>query len=566
MTDGKLALLSVSDKRGIVPFAKGLIELGFTVLSTGGTLLHLRQGGVAVTPVEDVTGFPEMLDGRVKTLHPRIHGGVLAMRDDPDHRTALQSHDIGFIDVVCVNLYPFEETVARAGSSREEGIENIDIGGPTLLRAGAKNYAHVWVVSDPDDYDEVLAAVRGQSGKEGADVDEGLALRRSLATRAFQHTAAYDKAIAEWFVSEAGDAPEASEPFPSELLLPLHKVDELRYGENPHQRAAFYVVGSGRGGGEDTPNLPTIAGAKQLGGKQLSFNNINDADAALRLVLEFGLPAAVAVKHTNPCGVGVGVDVATAFERAFRADDVSIFGGIVAFNRAVDAGTAHLLSSIFLEVIVAPAFDDDALEILRRKPNLRLLETGFWPGIGPDDTDLLRAGGHGAEDGGGENESSALLRYDYKKVAGGLLVQSLDPFGLERNEWRLVTTVTPSEEVRRQLEFAWLVGKHVKSNAIVLAKDDMTVGIGAGQTNRIDATRHAIERAAHVKGNPDGARGAVLASDAFFPFPDVVEAAADAGIVAIVQPGGSMRDSASIEAANRAGMAMFFTGKRHFKH
>lgn len=604
----KIALLSVSDKTGLAPFARGLAAAGYTLVSTGGTLRHLEEAGLAVKPVDEVTGFPEMLDGRVKTLHPHVHGGVLARRDDEKHRKALADHGIGFIDVVCVNLYPFERTVARQGTTERDAIENIDIGGPTLLRAAAKNYKSVWVVSDPADYDRVLEALGSEgdtprTAEEGAE-DAGLALRRELALRAFQHTANYDRAIARWFegtspavvvggARESGGLPEdevlpEGEALPERLVIPLRKQLHLRYGENPHQAAAFYVVdesfrqgaeaaddaGAGPGSSASVSGLlPTVARAEQLGGKQLSFNNINDAEAALRLVLEFGAPAAVAVKHTNPCGVGIGTDLASAFERAFRADDVSIFGGIVAFNRRVDKATANLLASIFLEVIVAPAYDEDALEILRRKSDLRLLQTGFWPGIGRGDTALVRrdgdVGGEVGEMPTGRADASvdaALHSYDYKRVAGGLLVQSPDPFGLNRDEWRLVTTAGATEELRRQLEFAWLVGKHVKSNAIVLAKQDMTVGIGAGQTNRIDAARHAIERAAHVKGNPEGAKGSVLASDAFFPFPDVVEAAAEAGVVAIVQPGGSMRDSASIEAANRAGIAMYFTGKRHFKH
>lgn len=555
MTDGKIALLSVSDKTGLLPFAQGLVDNGFTLVSTGGTLRHLQEGGLDVTPVDDLTGFPEILGGRVKTLHPAVHGGILAVRDDEEHKAQLRTHDIGHIDLVCVNLYPFEETVARSGSTWQDAIDNIDIGGPTLLRAAAKNHEHVIVVCDPNDYTAVLAALDGSDRQYGI----GPTLRRTLAYHAFKHTAAYDDAIQAWLsqrlagADESGADESGAGGLPETLTLPLRKLHDLRYGENPHQQAAFYTLAAGTEG-------PTIASAEQLGGKQLSFNNINDADAALRLVLEFGAPAAVAIKHTNPCGVGIGPDVETAFERAFRADDVSIFGGIVAFNRRVDAATANLLASIFLEVIIAPDFDDEALSILRRKQDLRLLRTGFWPGVDGDRTDVARAGASSLDVG------AVLDSFDYKRVAGGLLIQSPDPLGLERDGWQAVTTATVSDDLWRQLEFAWLVCKHVKSNAIVLAKDDMTVGIGAGQTNRIDATRHAIARAAHVKGNPDGARSAVLASDAFFPFPDVVEAAAAAGIAAIVQPGGSVRDSASIEAANRAGISMVFTGKRHFKH
>lgn len=582
MTARKIALLSVSDKTGLVSFARGLVEKGFTLLSTGGTLRHLQKSGLPAVAVDDVTGFPEILDGRVKTLHPKVHGGILARRDDETHRAQLARHDIGFIDLVCVNLYPFEQTVAKPDVSWQEAIENIDIGGPAMLRAAAKNHEHVVVVCDPADYDKVLAAmdagVQGQGehdqardgSKDNPVAEVGLALRRTLAQKAFRHTALYDLAIEKWFAERlfAEKTPEedraakaGQELLPEVVTLSLRKVHDLRYGENPHQQAAFYKVAG--------PSvLPTVAGAEQLGGKQLSFNNINDADAALRLVLEFGPPAAVAVKHTNPCGVGIGPDVATAFERAFRADDVSIFGGIVALNRRVDEATAKLLAGIFLEVIVAPDYDESALDILRRKQDLRLLRTGVWPGTDENVVSVPRPLSvdeiYGVDAGGAA--ANAVHPFDYKRVAGGLLIQSPDPFGLDRDDWRVVTTTPVRAEWWRQLELAWLVCKHVKSNAIVLVKDDMTVGIGGGQTNRIDAARHAIERAAGVKGNPDGATGSVLASDAFFPFPDVVEAAAQAGVVAIVQPGGSVRDSASIEAANRAGIAMVFTGKRHFKH
>lgn len=566
MSDKKRALLSVSDKTGVVEFARGLVELGFELLSTGGTMRHLTEAGLPVTAVEQVTGFPEMLGGRVKTLHPNVHGGILADRDVESHREDLARHGIGTIDVVCVNLYPFERTVARPDVSWQEAIEQIDIGGPTMVRAAAKNYSHVVVVVRPDDYDQVLQALSAPGGVSAA-------MRRRLALTAFQHTAAYDNAISEWLAAADASTDNSSESgvFPERWMLHLTKLQDLRYGENPHQQAAFYAIGDGsfgtgtahsgtrpKGAGPE----PSIATAQQINGKQLSFNNINDADAALRLVLEFGAPAAVAVKHTNPCGVGIGGDLATAFERAFRADDVSIFGGIVALNRRVDGATARLLASIFLEIVIAPDFDDDALDILRGKKGLRLLRTGFWPGIEDGVDTVVRprtADGRGAA-------GVPADAWDYKRVTGGLLVQTHDTWGLDRDRWQIVTTAPVPDELWRQVELAWLVCKHVKSNAIVLAKDDMTIGIGAGQMNRIDAARHAIGRAAGVKGITDGARGAVLASDAFFPFPDVVEAAGEAGVAVIVQPGGSIRDDASIEAANRFGISMIFTGKRHFLH
>lgn len=570
MSGNKRALLSVSDKTGVVEFAQGLVELGFELLSTGGTMRRLAEAGLPVTAVEDVTGFPEMLGGRVKTLHPHVHGGILADRDDAAHGDDLARHGIGTIDVVCVNLYPFEQTVARPDVTWRDAIENIDIGGPTMVRAAAKNHAHVVVVVRPDDYDEVLTALAAPGGVSDA-------MRRRLALTAFQHTAAYDAAISRWLAthsdegmkpaSDDAEAGAASSPetagsvFPGRWTMDLIKLQDLRYGENPHQQAAFYALGAASG--------PSVATAEQLGGKQLSYNNINDADAALRLVLEFGVPAAVAVKHTNPCGVGIGPDLATAFERAFRADDVSIFGGIVAFNRRVDEATARLLSSIFLEIVIAPDFDDDALAVLQAKKGLRLLRTGFWPGIEDVVDTVVRPGAPEAADAGGgtgAEDGAAAEAWHYQRVAGGLLVQSFDSPGLDREQWQVVTSTRVPDDLWRQAELAWLVCKHVKSNAIVLAKDDMTVGIGAGQMNRIDATRHAIAHASKLKGVSDGARGSVLASDAFFPFPDVVEAAGAAGVSVILQPGGSIRDDASIEAANRLGISMVFTGKRHFRH
>lgn len=555
----RTALLSVSDKTGLLEFARGLAELGFELISTGGTMQHLVDGGLAVTSVSEVGGFPEILDGRVKTLQPRIHGGILARRDDAAHMAQLAEHGIRPIDLVCVNLYPFEQTVAKANVRWDEAIENIDIGGPAMVRAAAKNHESVLVVVRPDDYGRVLAALRADAAAAngGADGDgtTGVTqqLRRELALTAFRHTAAYDAAISAWLGEQLGDPVDpdatawpADRELPERLTLRLEKIQDLRYGENPHQRAAFYRTA-------DAGRTPSVATAEQLWGKELSFNNINDADAALRLVLEFGLPAAVAVKHTNPCGTGIGPDLATAFDRAFRGDEVSIFGGIVAFNRCVDEATAKLLKPIFLEIVIAPDFEPEALDILKQKKDLRLLQTGYWPGT--------------------EEAVIAVPRpfappsaWDYKRVQGGLLVQEQDKAGLDRSEWRVVSETPVPDALWRQLELAWLVCKHVKSNAIVLAKDDMTIGVGAGQMNRIDAARHAIAHAAKVKGIEGGARGAVLASDAFFPFPDVVEAAGEAGIAAIVQPGGSIRDQASIDAANRLGISLVFTGQRHFRH
>lgn len=549
----KTALLSVSDKTGLLEFARGLAQRGYALVSTGGTLLHLQKGGLTVVPVDELTGHPEILGGRVKTLHPKVHGGILARRGDPQHMAQLQLHGIGPIDLVCVNLYPFTDTVAKPNVTYDDAIENIDIGGPTLMRAAAKNHDSVTVVSDPADYEAVLLAV--QEG--GAD----LVLRRELARKAFQHTANYDRAIAAWFSAGASSSEGAEgHALPDTVTLTLRKQHDLRYGENPHQQAAYYTL-------TGTAEEPSVASAQQLGGKQLSFNNMNDTDAALRLVLEFDVPAAVAVKHTNPCGVGLGPDLATAFARAYRADEVSIFGGIVALNRRVDLATAQQLAQVFLEVIIAPDYDEEAQILLQRKKSLRLLRTGHWPGTRAGDGAAGVAGASvaaSASPGAGSPTSPAA--FDMKRVRGGLLLQSPDPLGLNRSDWRTVTSSQVADDDWRQVELAWLVCKHVKSNAIVLARNDMTLGVGAGQMNRIDAARHALAHAAAVTDNPHGARGAVLASDAFFPFPDVVEAAAAAGVKTIVQPGGSVRDDESIEAANRAGLAMVFTGERHFRH
>lgn len=529
----KRALISVYDKRGIVELAQGLAALGVEIISTGGTYRTLQAAGVPVREVAEVAGFPEILDGRVKTLQPQIHAGILAIRSNPAHMAQLAEHGVTPIDLVVVNLYPFRETVANPAVTLEEAIEKIDIGGPTMVRAAAKNYQDVGVIVNPDRYADVLAELR-------ATGDLSLRTRFALMLEAFQHTAVYDNAIAGWLATRgreiiaaraAGEAPPAGSgadsPFPQALSLTFTKVQELRYGENPHQLAAFYSDGTAAG--------TVIARAKQLHGKELSYNNINDAHAALELVKEFTEPAAVAVKHANPCGVAVAPTIAEAYRKAYEADTVSIFGGIVALNRPCDRETAEELSKIFLEIVIAPSFEPDALKVLEKKKNLRLLE------VGPIDPNPPAG-------------------FDMKRVGGGLLVQSWDAIAEDPAAWKAVTRTAPTAEQLRDLAFAMKVCKHVKSNAIVVAKGGQTLGVGAGQMNRIDAARFAIKQAgANVK-------GAVLASDAFFPFPDVVEAAGEAGIAAIVQPGGSIRDEESIARADALGIAMVFTGVRHFRH
>lgn len=521
MADGKRrALISVSDKNGIVDFARALADLGYEILSTGGTLDLLRKHGVPAISVAEVTGFPEILDGRVKTLHPNIHGGILAVRDNAVHQEQLAAHGIAPIDLVAVNLYPFKATIAKPDVTFEEAIENIDIGGPSMVRAAAKNHRDVTVVVDAADYGTVLEELR-QTGT----VSE--ATRRRLAAKAFRHTAAYDALIADYLTEQAGETePEA-------LTLTFEKVQSLRYGENPHQSAAFYRLPLAEG--------PSVATARQLHGKELSYNNIQDADAALAIVREFDEPAVVAVKHTNPCGVGIGPDLYAAWEKAYSADPVSIFGGIVAVNRVVDQRTAEAMHQLFLEIILAPGFTDEALAILKQKKNIRLLELGDWSAKAA-------------------KTARPAEGRQVRSVQGGLLVQSADVRRITADDLRVVTERAPSEAELEQLLFAWKVVKHVKSNAIVLAKDFQTVGVGAGQMNRVGAARIAIAQAG------EKAKGAVLASDAFFPMPDTVEAAAEAGITAIIQPGGSIRDEDSIQAANRHGIAMVFTGVRHFKH
>lgn len=507
------ALVSVSNKEGIVPFVQQLVDLGVEVISTGGTKKVLQDNGVKVIGISEVTGFPEILDGRVKTLHPMIHGGLLAMRDNESHQAQLEEHGITPIDLVVVNLYPFKETISKADSTFEDAIENIDIGGPTMLRAAAKNHKDVAVLVDPVDYEGVITEL-----KESGKVE--VATRRRLAAKVFRHTAAYDAMISN-YLTEA-----VEEKHPESLTVTFEKKQDLRYGENPHQKAAFYQA--------PLASEFSIASAEQLHGKELSYNNINDADAALQIVKEFKDPAVVAVKHMNPCGVGTGATTVEAYRRAYEADPVSIFGGIIAFNTEVDKETAELLHELFLEIIIAPSFSEDALAVLKQKKNIRLL--------------LVDMNGAG------------VMQSRMVSVRGGLLVQDEDQFGLEDATVTIPTKREPTEQEWADLKLAWKVVKHVKSNAIVLAKEGQTVGVGAGQMNRVGAAKIAIEQAG------EKAVGSALGSDAFFPMNDTVEAAAKAGVTAIIQPGGSIKDEDSIKKADEYGITMVFTGMRHFKH
>ncbi len=515
----KRAIISVSDKSQVVEFAKGLEELGYEILSTGGTAKYLRENAVEVTDVTDVTGFPECLDGRVKTLHPRVHAGILAMRDNPQHMNQLEQHDITPIDIVAINLYPFKETVLKENVTLEEAVENIDIGGPTMLRAAAKNWHDVVVVIDPNDYATILTQLK--NGELGPNE------KFKLACKVFEHTAAYDALVASYLKTQL----EETTLFPKTITLTFDRIQEMRYGENPHQSAAFYK--------EAFANQNGIAAATQLHGKELSFNNVNDANGALDVLKEFSadMPCCVAIKHANPCGVGIGENICDAYNEAFNADSVSIFGGIVAVNREVDEDTAKKMSETFLEIIIAPSFSDEAMLVLTKKKNLRLLKLESISKPNPRGT------------------------LDFKKVVGGLLLQELDTELLGEDELKTVTKRAPTEAEMEQLMFAWRVVKHTKSNAIVLVKGTSTVGVGAGQTNRIASLEIAIKNA-----GAERATGSVMGSDAFFPFADCVEAAAKAGITAIIQPGGSVRDDESIAACDKAGIAMVFTGMRHFKH
>ncbi|MBM7854258.1 phosphoribosylaminoimidazolecarboxamide formyltransferase/IMP cyclohydrolase [Desulfohalotomaculum tongense] len=508
----KRALISVSNKDGLVEFGRGLAQLGVEIVSTGGTARTLKEAGVPVTYISHVTGFPEILDGRVKTLHPKVHGGILAMRTE-EHLKQLKELDITPIDLVVVNLYPFRETVAKPGVTLAEAIENIDIGGPTMVRAAAKNYQNVLVVVNPRRYREVLEALQ----KNAVSAE----LRLALAREAFAHTAAYDSAISSYLTGVAG------ETFPVELSVTAQLVQTLRYGENPHQKAAFYRHRSVQGA--------CIANAEQLHGKELSYNNILDANAALELAREFSEPTAAIIKHNNPCGCASAGELAAAYERALEGDPVSAFGGIVACNRPVDGATAKKMSEIFLEAVIAPDFTGEALEVLTKKPNLRLLKTGDLT-IQTNDTMEIR------------------------KVNGGLLLQQTDRQLLDPEQLKVVTEKQPTGQELEELIFAMTIVKHVKSNAIVVTRDKQLIGVGAGQMNRVGSANIALNQAG------EKARGAVLASDAFFPFRDTVDAAAKAGIKSIIQPGGSKRDSESIEACNEHGLSMVFTGMRHFKH
>lgn len=502
------ALLSVSDKAGLAGFARGLARLGFELYSTGGTLRTLEEASIDAQPVSQLTGFPEILDGRVKTLHPGVHAGLLARRDLPQHMEALERHGLKSIDLVCVNLYPFAEAAAREGVAEEEVLEQIDVGGPAMVRAAAKNYAFVIVVVRPERYTEVLTALaQGGVGPE---------LRRKLAAEAFAHTAAYDAQIAAWL--SAGE-----EGFPAEFVLAGSLARSLRYGENPHQQAAFYRVGTDPGG---------LGSVRQLQGGELSYNNIQDTVAAVALVSEYGRPAAAVVKHTNPCGLAVAEQLAEACRKALDCDPTSAYGGVVALNRELDVATAEQMRPLFLEVVAAPAVSTGALEVLAPKARLRVLEV-------PPVRELGRA---------------------VHSVPGGFLVQDWDLAGFDRGACTVVSRRQPTEHEWEQLEFAWLAVKHVKSNAIVLARDLAAIGVGAGQMSRVEAAELAVRRAG------ERARGAVMASDAFFPFADGVEVGLRAGVTAVIEPGGSTRDPEVVAAVDRAGAALVFTGERHFRH
>ena len=519
------ALLSVSDKTGLIDFARALDGHGVELLSTGGTAAAIRDAGIAVKDVSEVTGFPEMMDGRVKTLHPVVHGGLLALRDDDGHVAAMDEHGIGPIDLLVVNLYPFEETVAK-GADYATCIENIDIGGPAMLRSAAKNHKFVNVVTDVQDYEAVLAEMNAANGATS------YAFRQRLALTAYSRTAAYDTAVSGWMAGALGDTPRRKS-FAGTL------AQTLRYGENPHQQAAFYTDGSAR---------PGVATARQHQGKELSYNNINDTDAAFELVAEFDPkdgPAVAIIKHANPCGVARGVSVADAYKKAFECDQTSAFGGIIAVNQPLDGATAEEISGIFTEVVIAPGADDDARAIFAKKKNLRLLTTDGLP----------------------DPVSAALT---VRQVSGGLLVQDKDNGRIMEADLKVVTKRSPTAQEMADMLFAWRVAKHVKSNAIVYVKDGATVGIGAGQMSRVDSSRIAARKAVDVQellGLPQPRTiGSAVASDAFFPFADGLQTAAEAGATALIQPGGSMRDDEVIAAADELGLAMVFTGMRHFRH
>ena len=540
------ALISVSDKSGIVEFAKGVSEVGAEIISTGGTAKLLREAGLKVRDVSELTGYPEMLDGRVKTLHPKVHGGILAVRSNPEHQRQVAAYGIDLIDLVVIDLYPFEKTAAKPGVDFEELIENIDIGGPSMIRSAAKNFADVTIVVDPQDYSSVLRELRENSGSISRQT------RARLSRKAFATTAAYDGAISmtlqKWAADETGTAGSgessppsrlvlvatsvpsfAAAPLPDNLRLNFHKAMDLRYGENPHQRAALYLDPTAGGRG--------LAAAKQLQGKELSFNNLVDLEAASRLVNEFTDPTTAIIKHTNPCGIASALTLVESYERALSVDPISAFGSVIAFNRRVDAATGEALAKQFVEAVVAPGYEARALEHLGTKKNLRLIDTSTLPG---DHYGL-----------------------QLKSIGGGLLAQTPDTLVVEAKGWRCVTERQPTQPETEALVFAWRVVKHVKSNAIVFARASVAVGVGAGQMSRVDSVKLAVIKARELKHSLENT---VVASDAFFPFPDGVEEAARAGATAIVQPGGSLRDAEVIAAANKLGVAMMFTGDRHFLH
>ena len=539
----KRALISVSNKTGAVELAKSLKDLDVEIISTGGTARELRNSGIDVLDVSDVTGFPEMMDGRVKTLHPKIHGAFLALRDDPSHLASMAEHSIEAIDLVVVDLYPFEETIAREGATLEAAVENIDIGGPAMIRSASKNWRDVAVVTDPRLYSSVIEEMRGSGGALSLET------RRRFAALAYARTASYDLAISTYLaeqlsaedrhfidplnplakrnsVGKQASEKSVTSDFPKFDSIELSKVRDLRYGENPHQRAALYTSGNGNG----------IASAEQLHGKEMSFNNYVDADAAWSLIREFDEPAVAIIKHTNPSGVGIGKTNEEAYRRALSTDPVSAFGGIVAFNRMVDEMVANSVNEVFTEVVIAPDFEDSALQIFRTKKNLRVLRI---------------------------RESEISGGFDYKQISGGFLVQDKDTHRISADELRVVTEKEPSDKEMKALLLAWQVCKHVKSNAIVFANENRTLGVGAGQMNRVDSVRIAAMRAERFE---LPILGAAMASDAFFPFRDNVDEAAKYGISAIIQPGGSVRDEETIAAANEHGISMVFTGIRHFKH
>jgi len=522
----KRVLVSLSDKQDVLPLLKALDNKNVEILSTGGTAKMIAEAGIPVTDVSDYTGFPEMMDGRVKTLHPKIHGGLLAVRDNPSHKNAMDAHDIGDIDMLIVNLYPFSETVA-SGANEQDCVENIDIGGPAMIRSAAKNHNYVTVVTDPADYESIL------SDLEAHDGHISYSTRKALAAKAFSHTAHYDANIANWFTQQ--DQNEDSS-FPSKISFAGTLKQTLRYGENPHQKAALYLDGT---------NRPGVATATQIQGKELSYNNLNDTDAAFEIVSEFKDPAVAIIKHANPAGAAIGGTILEAYTKALRCDPLSAFGGIIAMNKPLDAEAAEEMAKLFCEVIIAPSIENDALSILSKKEKLRVLTTGSMP-------------------------NPADIRLNVKTLSGSLLVQTADSGRLAEDGLKIVTDREPTPEELRDMIFAFKIAKHVKSNAMVYAKDQATAGVGAGQMSRLDSSRIAARKAqeaAEKAGLEHSlAKGSVVASDAFFPFPDGLIAAADAGVTAVIQPGGSIRDDEIIEAANERGLAMIFTGMRHFRH